>query len=219
MKSPTIVTEINYRQRKSTGRGDARSERRQGFVPGVVFGGGKEPIHIVIDIREINKIIEQGGVRTKIFNLKSTDNTDFRVLTKDIQFHPVKDIVEHVDFLRVNDKTDIRVEIKVKTINEELSPGIKLGGVVNFVRHSIELICQAGAIPQELIIDLKGLVIGDSVHISNIKLPSGVRPVIGDRDFTVATITSVTGTSTEDSKTDESGETDNDDSRESTGDS
>lgn len=197
MQKPSIVTEITYHQRKTTGRGDARSKRRQGLVPAVVFGGGEKPVHITIDIREINKMIEQGGVRTKIFKLKSDEKPELRVLTKDIQFHPVKDVVEHVDFLRVDDKTEIRVEIKVKVINEELSPGIKLGGVVNLVRHTIELICQAGSIPQELVIDMEGLAIGDSVHISSIKLPSGVRPVIGDRDFTVATIASVASAATE----------------------
>jgi large subunit ribosomal protein L25 len=160
-------------------------------VPGVIYGAKQDPNMISVEERLLNKLLHQGGFFSTLFDVK-VDGKAERVLARDVQFDPVSDYPVHIDFLRVSAATSVHVEVSVHFINEEQCPGLVEGGVLNVVRHEIELVCRADAIPQHIDIDLAGLDIGDGVHISTVKLPDGVRPAITDRDFTIATIAAPT---------------------------
>ena len=185
-------TTISAEQRERVGKGSARAVRRAGRVPAVIYGDKKEPIGITLESREITKIIHQPGIFGRLLNIK-VSGSEHTVLTRDIQFHPVTDNVLHMDFLRVSGSAKVAVAIAVEFINEDNCPGIKVGGVLNVVRYEVELLCPATTIPEKITVDLEGLKIGDSVHISTIELPDGVTPTITDRDFTIATIASPGG--------------------------
>ncbi len=185
-------TTISAEQRERVGKGSARAVRRAGRVPAVIYGGKKEPIGITLESREITKIVHQPGIYGRLINIK-VSGSKHTVLTRDIQFHPVTDNVLHMDFLRVSGTAKVSVAIAVEFINEDDCPGIKVGGVLNVVRYEVELLCPATTIPEKITVDLQGLKIGDSVHISTIELPDGVTPTITDRDFTIATIASPGG--------------------------
>ena len=185
-------TTISAEQRERVGKGSARAVRRAGRVPAVIYGDKKEPIGITLESREITKIIHQPGIFGRLLNIK-VSGSEHTVLTRDIQFHPVTDNVLHMDFLRVSGSAKVAVAIAVEFINEDNCPGIKVGGVLNVVRYEVELLCPATTIPEKITVDLEGLKIGDSVHISTIDLPEGVTPTITDRDFTIATIASPGG--------------------------
>ncbi|TRO96394.1 50S ribosomal protein L25/general stress protein Ctc [Glycocaulis profundi] len=180
-----IVVSVEVRER--TGKGGAREARRQGFVPGVLYGGDRGPVAIALKQNELVKAINSGNL---IANMIKIDHKGEQqsVLTRDIQFHPVTDMPEHIDFYRVDEDSVVEVAVPVHFINEEKSPGLKKGGALNVVRHEIEVSCPAGQIPNEIVVDLEGLDIGESVHISSVKLPDNVTPVIDDRDFTIATL-------------------------------
>src|SRR5690606_2015823 len=162
-----------------------------GRIPGVIYGNKQEPILISIEPRRLQRELQKAGFFATLFDLE-LDGQRHRVLARDVQFDPVTDRPLHIDFLRVAADTKVNVEVPVVFINEELSPGLKRGGVLNVVRHDIELICAADQIPTSITIDLQGLEIGDTVHISTVKLPEGVTPAIADRDFTVASIAAPT---------------------------
>ena len=147
---------------------------------------------ITIETREITKLVHQPGIFGRLLDIQ-VGGGKHTVLTRDIQFHPVTDNVLHMDFLRVSGSAKVAVAVAVEFINEDECPGIKIGGVLNVVRYEIELLCPATTIPEKITVDLSGLKIGDSVHISTIELPDGVTPTITDRDFTVATIASPGG--------------------------
>jgi large subunit ribosomal protein L25 len=183
---------ISAEQRKRVGKGAARAVRRAGRIPAVIYGDKKEPTGITLESREITRIVHQPGIFGRLLNIK-VSGSNHRVLTRDIQFHPVTDNVLHMDFLRVSGSAKVAVAIAVEFINEDECPGIKVGGVLNVVRYEVELLCPATTIPEKITVDLKGLKIGDSVHISEIQLPDGVTPTITDRDFTIATIASPGG--------------------------
>jgi large subunit ribosomal protein L25 len=183
----TEVHTISANKRDRAGKGAARATRREGHVPGVIYGNKQSPLLIALDPREIDREIHKKGFYTTLFDLKVGSDAH-RVLARDIQFDPVTDRVLHADFMRVTDATRVRVHVPVAFTNEGLSPGIKRGGVLNVVRHDIEMYCSAGNIPQAITVDVAELDIGDSVHISMVKLPQGTRPVITDRDFTVASV-------------------------------
>jgi len=157
------------------------------LVPAVIYGDNKAPLPIAIPYKEAHKQIYAGGFLSHIMTL-DVDGEKHRVIPRDYQLDPVKDFPIHVDFLRVGAGTKLTVDVHVRFINEESSPGLKRGGVLNIVRHTVELSCPGDAIPEELIVDLADKDIGDSLHISMVKLPAGVTPVIRDRDFTIATI-------------------------------
>ena len=142
---------------------------------------------ITVDPLDLRREISTGAFFATLFDVQVNGKAE-RVLPRDLQLHPVTDRPLHVDFLRVSATTEIEVDVPVEFINEEESPGLKRGGVLNIVRHAVEVSCRADSIPQEFVIDLTGLDIGDSVHISNITLPEGVTPTITDRDFTICTI-------------------------------
>ena len=181
------VHTISANKRDRAGKGAARATRREGHVPGVIYGNKQSPLLIALDPREIDREIHKKGFYTTLFDLKVGGDAH-RVLARDIQFDPVTDRVLHADFMRVTDTTRVRVHIPVAFTNEGLSPGIKRGGVLNVMRHDIECYCSAGNIPQSITVDVAELDIGDSVHISMVKLPQGLRPVITDRDFTIASV-------------------------------
>ena len=186
------MTTISASERERVGKGSARAARRAGLVPAVIYGDKKDPVGITMQAREITKIVHQPGIFGRLLEI-DVAGTKSTVLTRDIQFHPVSDVVMHLDFLRVSQSATVAVAVPVEFINEDKCPGIKIGGVLNVVRYEVELNCPATAIPEKIIIDLDGVKIGDSIHISAIPLPEGVSPTITDRDFTVATLASPGG--------------------------
>lgn len=182
-----VVGTIKAELRESTGKGGARSLRREKRIPAIIYGGGKKEVKISLDIKELVTESNRGHFTSKIYFL-DTGKEKFRVLPLDIQVHPVTDVPEHADFIHVEPGSEIRVKVKVIFRNSDKSPGIKRGGVLNVIRHDVELICREDKIPKKLELDLSGLQIGDSLHISNVSLPEGARPTITTRDFTIATI-------------------------------
>ena len=185
------TTILNGNLRTNIGKGFARASRRAGRIPAVIYGDKQETISIDIEEREYRKLMTQSGIFSRLLDL-NVDGKSNIVLTRDIQFHPVSENPLHVDFLRIGKGSTITVSIPVSFINEELSPGLKTGGVLNTVRFELELECPADKIPEKIEINLEGLVVGDSIKISTVKLPDGVRPTITDRDFTIATIAAPT---------------------------
>jgi large subunit ribosomal protein L25 len=183
--------EMNAAMRERVGKGAARAVRRTGRVPGVIYGGKEEPRLISIDPRDVRKALEAGIFFSTIYNLKVGSDTE-RVIPRELQMHPVKTMPQHVDFLRVSADTQITVEVTVHFLNEEECPGLKRGGVLNVVRHEVEVHCGVDNIPQGFDIDLTGLDIGDSIHASKLVLPEGVELTITDRDFTIATVAAPT---------------------------
>jgi large subunit ribosomal protein L25 len=183
--------ELHADLRERAGKGAARAARRAGKVPGVVYGGKEAPKIINLDPREIQKGMDSGAFFATIYTLKVGDDSE-RVIPRDLQLHPVTGLAQHVDLLRVTSATRVTVEVACTFLNEEESPGLKRGGVLNVVRFAIEVICGVDDIPQGFDIDLTGLEIGDSVHASTLTLPSGVELTITDRDFTIATIAAPT---------------------------
>ena len=183
--SDTLTLSASKRDR--AGKGSARAARRSGEIPAVIYGDRKEPLSITINANEFRKLINQPGIFSQLLNI-TVDGSDNSVLTRDIQFHPVTDVPLHADFLRVSKGAKIAVMVAVEFINEDKSQGLKTGGILNVVRHEVELECPANAIPENIVVDLDGTNVGDSIHISAISLPDGVTPTITDRDFTVATI-------------------------------
>lgn len=183
--SSNIVLNVDVRE--GTGKGAARAARREDLVPGILYGGDQEPVSITLRGNEIRKALLTGQFISHMMELEHEGKRQ-KVIARDIQFHPVSDAPMHVDLFRVTEKTRIDVEVPVNFVNEEASPGLKRGGVLNVVRHVVELNCPAGSIPESIEADLTGLDIGDSIHISAIPLPKGVESTISDRDFTVATL-------------------------------
>jgi large subunit ribosomal protein L25 len=172
--------------RSGTGKGAARHVRREGRIPGVIYGGGVAPEPISLDYRTINKLIYAGHFLTTIFEIDIEGRKE-RVLPRDYQLDVVRDTPLHVDFLRLRPGSSLRVDVPVHFINQETCPGIKKGGSLNIVLHTIEMKVPADAIPEGITIDLATAEINDSIHISSVKLPDGCKPVTSG-DFTVATI-------------------------------
>jgi len=156
-----------------------------------VYGSGEDPQNVDIDIQVLAREVDKGGFENRLVDL-DVGGKKVRVLPRDVQIHPVTDVPIHVDFMRLAAGAEVRVNVRAVFINEEDCPGIKRGGLVNVVRHTIEMVCRVDAIPESVECDLTDLEIGDSVHISAVQLPEGVRPVISDRDFTIATIAAPT---------------------------
>lgn len=181
------INEIKASARAHSGTGGARAVRREKRVPGIVYGDKGEPQTIALDANELSIIIGRGKFLSTLFEL-DVDGTKSRVIPREVQLDPVKDTPVHVDFQRVGPGARIRVDVPVRFVNESLSPGLKRGGVLNIVRHEVEVMAPADAIPDFFEFNLEGLEIGRSIHISAVKLPEGVKPTIQNRDFTVATI-------------------------------
>ncbi|WP_022729465.1 50S ribosomal protein L25/general stress protein Ctc [Fodinicurvata sediminis] len=178
---------LKAEKRERAGKGGARAARRAGLVPAVIYGDKKDPVTITLEERDIVRELFTPGFFTHLFDIK-IGNKKEQVLARDVQLHPVKELPLHVDFLRVSAKSRVNVEVPVHFINDEECKGIKVGGVLNVVRHTVELDCNAGNIPEYIEIDLIGYDVGDSIHISEVALPDDVAPTISDRDFTIATI-------------------------------
>lgn len=179
--------ELKAEAREQVGKGSARAVRREGKIPAVIYGEKQPPLAIAVSYKEIYYKIHGGGFKTTVATI-DVDGQKIRVLPKDYQMDPVRDFPMHVDFLRVGEHSTVTVNVPVHFLNEDASPGIKRGGVLNIVRHEIELQVPADQIPDAIEIDLKGTKIGDTIHISSVKLPKNVELTITDRDFTVATI-------------------------------
>lgn len=190
----TVVLEATARDR--AGKGAARAVRREGRVPAVIYGDKKDPQLISLNYRDTWKHVQTGRFLATLVDV-SVGGEKVRAIPRDIQFDPVRDFLMHVDFLRLGKGARITVSVPCNFINDEESPGIKRGGVLNVVRFDIEVYCPAESIPEEFVIDLTGLDIGDGVHISAISLPEGVESTISDRDFTICTIAAPAGLQSE----------------------
>ena len=184
--------EIKAETRSQVGKGSARAARRAGLVPAVIYGNKESALSITINANAWRQMMNKPGIFSQLMNIE-VDNKKHFVLPRDIQQHPVSEQAEHVDFLRVTKNATVAVGITVEFINEDKCTGIKLGGVLNIVRSQVELNCPAISIPEKLTVDLEGLNVGHTIHISSIKLPEGCTPTITDRDFTVATIAAPRG--------------------------
>ncbi|QZP07143.1 50S ribosomal protein L25/general stress protein Ctc [Caenibius sp. WL] len=173
--------------REKAGKGASRALRRAGRVPAVIYGGKEEPQTIHVEEKELVRQLGTGHFANSIVMIE-IGGKSVRTLPKDVAFHPVNDRPLHVDFLRLSKDAKVEVLVPVVFANEEASPGLKKGAVLNVVRHELDLICDADKIPSEIEVDVTGLEVGDSIHISHVKLPAGSESAITDRDFTIATI-------------------------------
>ncbi len=191
------VMELKAQTREKTGSAASRGIRKAGGVPAVVYGGRSGPEKLTLNYREVWKQVETGHFLSTVFML-DIGGKKTRVIPRDVQFDPVRDFVEHIDFMRLAKDAVVEVEVPVLVTNEDDSPGLDRGGVLNLVRHSVEVSCPADAIPESIEVNVAGLDIGDSVHISEITLPEKVTPTITDRDFTILTIAGASAAEPED---------------------
>jgi large subunit ribosomal protein L25 len=183
---PEIIS-LSAAPRSRTGKGAARATRRAGRVPAIVYGDGKEPVAISLEPRELARMLARPSLFATLVDI-DVDGASLRTLPRDVQYHPVSDAPLHVDFMRVGAGAQVTVTVPVVFINHERSVGLRRGGILNIVRHGIEMICSVDNIPDRLVVDLDGLDIGDSIHIGAVTMPEGARPVIQERDFTIASI-------------------------------
>jgi len=188
--------------RDRAGKGASRELRRAGRVPAVIYGDKKEAVSIHVEEKLLTKMLSSGHFMNSVI-MVDAGGTPHRTLPKDVQFHPVSSRPIHVDFLRIGAHSQVHVNVPVHFIDEEESPGIKRGGVLNLVRHDLELVCDASEIPEQIEISLKGLDVGDSIHISNVTLPKGSKSAIDDRDFTIATIVAPSALKSEEAESDD----------------
>jgi large subunit ribosomal protein L25 len=183
---------LSAEPRERAGKGASRALRREGRVPAVIYGNNAEPLSIHVEEKALIKALMTGHFSNSIVEVTVGGKTE-RTLPKDVAFHPVTDRPLHVDFLRLSKDSTVHVEVPVVFVNEEASPGLKRGGVLNIVRHELELICESDKIPDEIKIDVTGYDVGDSIHISAVTLPAGSKSAITDRDFTIATVIAPSG--------------------------
>ena len=178
---------LKVEKRPQVGKGQSRSLRREGKTPAIIYGDKKKPVAIAINTQDLNVELKKPGFHTRLYDLKLEEET-VRVLPQDIALHPVNDNAEHIDFLRVNENTKVTIDIPVSFINEESSPGLKRGGILNVTRYNVEVVCPVANIPEKFEFDLTDLEIGDSIHFSDTQIDESVAPTITDRDFTIASI-------------------------------
>ncbi len=183
---------LSAETRDRAGKGASRALRRLNRVPAVIYGDKQEPVMIHLEEKALMKALMTGHFMNSIV-MVDVNGTAHRTLPKDVALHPVTDRPEHVDFMRLSANATVDVDVPVRFINEAASPGLKRGGVLNVVRHELELICDASRIPDDIEIDLTGYDVGDSIHISNVTLPEGSKSKITDRDFTIATVVAPSG--------------------------
>ncbi len=200
------IPDLIATERTGTGKGAARQARRDGLVPGVVYGGGAEPLAINVSFNDLLKRLKQGRFLSTLFNLKVEGQEDVRVICRGVQRDVVKDLPTHLDLMRLRRTSKVNLFIPVEFVNEEAAPGIKKGGVLTVVRNEVELLVTAGEIPEKITVDLTGLNVGDVINISDVELPSGAKPTI-DRDFVIANISAPSGLrSSENEEGEEGGE-------------
>ncbi|MEL6809423.1 MAG: 50S ribosomal protein L25/general stress protein Ctc [Pseudomonadota bacterium] len=186
------IPDLEALERTGTGKGAARQARRDGMVPGIVFGGDVDPLPINLPFNKLLKMLRAGRFKSTLFNMKVEGHDDVRVICRDVQRDVVKDLPTHVDFMRLKRTTKINLFIGVDVEGEDVSPGLKKGGVLTLVRPEVELVVTAGDIPESITIDVSEVEIGDSITISSVKLPEGAKPTI-DRDFVIANISAPSG--------------------------
>ena len=199
------IPDLHAEVRTGTGKGAARQARRDGFVPGVVYGGDADPIAINIPFNVLFKKLKDGRFLSTLFNLKVEGQEDVRVICRNVQRHTVKDLPTHLDLLRLRRTSKINLFIPVEFVNEEAAPGIKKGGVLTVVRSEVELNVTAGDIPEKIVVDLEGKEVGDVLTISSVELPAGAKPTI-DRDFVIANISAPSSLRSSDNDEDGEGE-------------
>ncbi len=183
---PEMIS-LSAEPRLRAGKGAARAMRREGRVPAIVYGDNKEPVMISLEPRELGRVLARPGFFNHLVEI-SVDGATHRTLPREVQYHPVTDAPLHIDFQRVGAGSQVTVAVPVVFINQEQSPGMRRGGILNVVRHEVEMICLVDSIPERIVADLTGLEIGDTLHISAVELPAQARPVIQERDFTIASI-------------------------------
>jgi large subunit ribosomal protein L25 len=186
------LVELKAEAKTATGSSASKAMRKQQRIPGVIYGGEKAPEMITLERKDLWKQVSTGHFMSTVYMLDIAGRKE-RVIPRDVQLDPVRDFLLHVDFMRVSKGSRIDVEVPVHFLDEEKSPGLKRGGTLNIVRHTVELSCPADAIPESIEISLAGLDIGDSIHISAVTLAKGITPTITDRDFTIATIAASSG--------------------------
>ena len=191
--------------RDKTGKSNCKQLRNMGKIPAVIYGDKKESVYITVDYPKIAKELSRTGFFSTVFSLK-LDKKEIKVLPREIQTDPLNDKPIHIDFLRVNSESKINISVPIVFVNEDKSPGLKSGGVLNAVRREIDLICKINSIPEKLEADLTGLEVGSVIHMSDIKLEENVVPQISDRDFTIATIAAPTVMPVEEEKPEAEGE-------------
>ena len=201
------IPNLEVLPRTGTGKGAARQARRDNMVPGVVYGGGVDPLAIEVPFNELLKRLKAGRFLSTLFNLQVEGQEDVRVICRDVQRDVVKDLPIHFDLMRLRRTSKINLFIPVEFINEDAAPGIKRGGMLTIVRPEVELVVTAGDIPEKITVDLSGLEIGDTVTISSVDIPAGSKPTI-DRDFVIANIAAPSGLTASDNEEggDEAGE-------------
>ncbi|WP_273522525.1 50S ribosomal protein L25/general stress protein Ctc [Rhodosalinus sediminis] len=186
------IPDLVVQERTGSGKGAARQARREGLVPGIVYGGGADPLPIQLPFNELMRKLTKGRFLSTLFNLKVEGHEDVRVICRAVQRDVVKDLPTHVDFLRLRRTTKINLFIPVEFVGHDDAPGLKRGGVLTVVRPEVELMVTAGDIPDHITVDLTGLEIGDTVTISSVDLPKGAKPTI-DRDFVIANVQAPSG--------------------------
>ncbi len=192
------IESLSAEPRARAGKGGARATRRAGRVPAVIYGGTEPPVMISVDYATLTREMNRGGFTQRVFDL-NIGGERVSVVPRELQVDPVRDHPIHIDFLRIVKGAEIDIDVPITFLNEEASPGLKRGGVLNIVRHELSLRVRNDAIPHAIEIDLTGLAIGDTIHLSNIKLPDGAVPTITDRDVTIASIAApTTGATVED---------------------
>ena len=186
------IPDLEAQVRTGTGKGAARQARRDGMVPGIVFGGDTDPLPINIPFNKLLTMLRKGRFKSTLFNMKVEGHDDVRVICRDVQRHVVKDLPTHVDFMRLKRTTKINLFINVEVAGEDVCPGLKKGGTLNLIRPEVELMVTAGDIPESITVDISELQIGDNATIANVKLPAGAKPTI-DRDFVIAQVSAPSG--------------------------
>lgn len=188
----SITAVLEAKSRIKSTKGAVRSSRKEGQIPAILYGGGEDSQSLTLNLKQVNRELTQSGFFSRLFELQ-LEGKKVNALARDIQFHPVTDVPLHVDFLRVSGASYVTVAVPIRFINEEKSPGLKVGGVLNIVLHALEISVQASLIPEELVVDLTGLQLGEVIHLDRIKLPEGSKVLHAERDYTVATIVSPSG--------------------------
>ena len=186
------IPDLNATVRTGTGKGAARQARRDNLVPGIVYGGEKDPLPINLPYNALIKKLKAGRFLATLFNLKVEGQEDVRVICRSVQRDVVKDLPTHVDFMRLRRNSRVSLYIPVEIVGEDEAPGLKAGGVLTMVRSEVELRCTAGDIPEKIVVSIAGKEIGDTIHISEAEMPQGTRPTI-DRDFVIANISAPSG--------------------------
>lgn len=196
---------LSAEARERIGKGASRALRNSGRVPAVIYGNNEDPAAIHIEEKLLMKALHSGHFMNSVIMIE-VGGKQVRTLAKDVAFHPVNDRPLHADFLRIGEHTEVHVEVPVHFVDEDTSPGMKRGAVLNIVRHELELVCDAALIPEEIKISLSGLEIGASIHISHVQLPAGAKSAITDRDFTIATLVAPSGLKSAEGDTTKDGE-------------